>query len=235
MSSDGESRMEDSRSPQAIYQELSNRYGLESAQQYFRKHRTGPLHRLSTWRELAIARKALALAGDPRVVLDLPCGAGRFWPLLAEKPDRRIFAADCSEEMLQVARQMQPPELVERVESFQCSAFETGLEDGSVDSIFCMRLLHHIPEFSHRVAMLREFHRVTRATVCISLWVDGNFKAYHRTKRKAKRPRGDHHSRYIVERRSVESEFMQAGFQIRGHFDFLRFYSMWRIYVLQKD
>lgn len=235
MRSNGESRMEDSRSPQAIYHELSKRYGLESAQQYFRKHGTGPLHRLSTWRELAIARKALALAGDPGVVLDLPCGAGRFWPMLAEKPDRRILAADCSEEMLQVARHMQPRELVERVESFQCSAFETGLEDGSVDNIFCMRLLHHIPESSHRVAMLREFHRVTRDTVCISLWVDGNFKAYRRAKRTARRSKGDHHSRYIVDRRSVESEFRQAGFQIKGHFDFLRFYSMWRIYVLQKD
>jgi len=232
--SNGESGMEDSRSPRALYQELSRRYGIESAQQYFRKHRTGLLHRLSTWRELAIARQALALAGDPRVVLDLPCGAGRFWPMLAEKPDRKILAADSSEEMLQVARQMQPGELVARVESFQCSAFETGIEDGAVDNIFCMRLLHHIPESSHRIAMLREFHRVTRETVCISLWVDGNLKAYRRTKLKARRSQGDHHSRYIVERRSVESEFMQAGFQIKGHLDLLRFYSMWRIYILRK-
>jgi cyclopropane fatty-acyl-phospholipid synthase-like methyltransferase len=29
-------------------------------------------------------------------VLDLPCGAGRFWPLLAEKPNRVIIGADNS-------------------------------------------------------------------------------------------------------------------------------------------
>lgn len=232
--SNGDSRVKDSCSPQAIYQELAKRYDLDRAQQYFRKHRTGPFHRLSAWRELAIARQALALAGDPPVVLDLPCGAGRFWSMLAEKPDRRILAADNSEEMLRVAREMQPKDLVERVESFQCSAFETGLADGSVDSIFCMRLLHHIPESSHRLAMLREFYRVTRDTVCISLWVDGNYKAYRRTKLEARRSPGDHHSRYIAKSQSVESEFLEAGFRIKGHFDFLRFYSMWRIYVLRK-
>ena len=167
-------------------------------------------------------------------MLDLPCGAGRFWPLLAEKPGRRILAADANEDMLRVARQMQPEKLVERVECFQCSAFKTGLDDGSVDCILCMRLLHHIPESAQRLAMLREFHRVTRDTVCISLWVDGNYMAHRRTKLEARRPQGNRHSRYVTNRRTVEAEFLQAGFQILGHFDFLRFYSMWRVYVLCK-
>ena len=210
------------------------RYDLDDAQQYFHKHRTGLFHRLSTWRELAIARQALILAGDPHVVLDLPCGAGRFWSVLAEKPERRILAADSSEEMLRVARQMQPRDLVERTECFTCSAFETGLDDSSVDNIFCMRLLHHFVESSLRLAMLREFHRVTRETVCISLWIDGNYKAYRRTKWEARRSQDNHHSRYVVKRQIIESEFKQAGFRIMGHFDFLRFYSMWRIYVLRK-
>ncbi len=226
--------MDDSHSLEARYLDLSKRYDLDCAQQYFVKHRMGLFHRVSMWREQAIARRALALAGDPQVVLDLPCGAGRFWSLLAEKPKRRILAADGSEEMLHVARQMQSKDLVERVESFQCSAFATGLADASVDSIFCMRLLHHIPEPSHRVAMLREFHRVTRETVCISLWVDGNYKAYRRRRLEARRPRGNHGSRYVASRRSIESEFLEAGFRIEGRFDFLRFYSMWRIYVLRK-
>jgi ubiquinone/menaquinone biosynthesis C-methylase UbiE len=211
------------------------RYDLDDAQQYFHKHRTGLFHRLTTWREQAIARQALALAGDPHIVLDLPCGAGRFWSMLAEKPERRILAADSSEGMLRVARQMQHRDLVERVECFQCSVFETGRDDSSVDNIFCIRLLHHFVEPSHRLAMLREFHRVTRDTVCISLWVDGNYKAYRRTKQEAQRSQGNRHSRYVVERRTVESEFRQAGFQIMGHFDFLKFYSMWRIYVLRKE
>jgi ubiquinone/menaquinone biosynthesis C-methylase UbiE len=226
--------MDDSHSLEARYLDLAKRYDLDCAQQYFVKHRKGLFHRVSMWRERAMARRALALAGDPQVVLDLPCGAGRFWTLLAEKPKRRILAADGSEEMLHVARQMQPKDLVERVESFQCSAFTTGLADDSVDSVFCMRLLHHIPESSHRVALLREFHRVTRETVCISLWIDGNYKAYRRRQREVRRPRGNHGSRYVANRRSIESEFQEAGFRIEGRVDFLRFYSMWRIYVLRK-
>jgi ubiquinone/menaquinone biosynthesis C-methylase UbiE len=235
MTSKGESRVNDSRSPQAIQLEFSEKYDLDHAQHYFRKHRASLSRRLTTWRELAIARRALALAGDPCVVLDLPCGAGRFWPLLAQKPDRRILAADSSKEMLQVAAQMQPRDLVERVERFQCSAFETGLGDGSVDNIFCMRLLHHIIEPSHRLAMLREFHRVTRDTVCLSLWVDGNYQAYRRTKLEARRSEAGPQNRGVVKRQTVESEFVQAGFRVKGHFDFLRLYSMWRIYVLHKE
>jgi hypothetical protein len=30
----------------------------------------------------------------------------------------------------------------------------------------------------------------------------------------------------------VESEFRQAGMDVIGHVDFLKFFSMWRVYVL---
>lgn len=235
MTSCGPAQGKDSCTPQAINLEFSQKYDLDHAQHYFRKHRASLSRRLSTWRELGIARRALALAGDPCVVLDLPCGAGRFWPMLAEKPDRRILAADSSKEMLQVAERMQPRNLVERVERFQCSAFEIGLGDGSVDNIFCMRLLHHIIEPSHRLAMLREFHRVTRDTVCLSLWVDGNYQAYRRARLEARRSKESPQNRAVVKRQTVESEFVEAGFRVKGYFDFLRFYSMWRIYVLHKE
>jgi len=227
--------MKGSGSPKAIHLEFSDKYDHDHAEHYFRKHRAGLARRLTTWRELAMARRALAMAGDPDVVLDLPCGAGRFWPLLAAKSGRRILAADSSEEMLQVARRMQPKELVDRVECFQCSAFKTGLDDGSVDNIFCMRLLHHILEPAHRLAMLREFHRVTRDTVCISLWVDGNYRAYRRRKLEATRSKAELQNRGVVERERIEAEFRQAGFRIVGHLDFLKFYSMWRVYVLHKE
>jgi len=38
-----------------------------------------------------------------------------------------------------------------------------------------------------------------------------------------------------VERERIESEFRQAGFRIVGHLDFLKFYSMWRVYILRKE
>ncbi|MDB6049159.1 MAG: class SAM-dependent methyltransferase [Pseudomonas sp.] len=217
---------------------FSEKYDEAHAQRYLRKHQEGPSRRLSHWRDEQMARKALALAGHPTVVLDLPCGAGRFWPLLAEKADRVIVAADNSEGMLQTARQSQPPEIVKRVRTLQTSAFDINMEDNSVDSIFCMRLLHHIGDAQHRVALLKQLNRVTRETVIISLWVDGNFKAWKRKRQERQRindgKESGYQNRFVVPAATAEAEFIEAGFEIQERLDFLPLYAMWRVYVLRK-
>src|SRR3546814_17395101 len=68
--------------------DFSEKYDEKHAHQYLHKHQTGLSRRLSHRRDEQLARTALALAGDPGLVLDLPCGAGRLWPVLAEKPNR---------------------------------------------------------------------------------------------------------------------------------------------------
>src|SRR5690606_5942929 len=50
--------------------------------------------RLADWRQERMARQALRIAGEPNLVLDLPCGSGRFWPTLARHPNRLVLAAD---------------------------------------------------------------------------------------------------------------------------------------------
>ena len=62
---------------------FSEKYNQQHAAEYLIKHQDGLARRLSHMRDEQLARRALALAGEPAVVLDLPCGAGRFWPLLA--------------------------------------------------------------------------------------------------------------------------------------------------------
>ena len=124
--------------------------------------------------------------------------------------------------------------MVRRVESFQTSAFAIDLKDSAVDAIFCMRLLHHIADPAHRLAMLREFHRVSRDTLIVSLWVAGNYKAFKRKRLERRRPAKDNQNRFVVPRATVEAEFAQAGFDILGHRDFLPGYAMWRVYVLRK-
>lgn len=52
--------------------EFSEKYDSEHAREYFEKHNTGFFRRLSTWREVGMARKALVMAGRPQSVLDLP-------------------------------------------------------------------------------------------------------------------------------------------------------------------
>ena len=224
------------RSP--IKLEFSEKYYQQHAQEYFLKHQDGLARRLSHSRDEQLARRALALAGEPGVVLDLPCGAGRFWPLLAEKPNRVIIGADNSEAMIETACAAQPPEVVARVRPLQTSAFAIDLPDNSVDSIFCMRLFHHIGEAAHRKTILSEFQRVSRDSVILSLWVDGNFKAWRRKKleqrRSARAEPDSYQNRFVLPAETVEEEFKAAGFRIQERLDFLPFYAMWRVYVLRK-
>jgi SAM-dependent methyltransferase len=218
--------------------EFSRKYNQQHAENYFRKHRQGIARRLSHWRETQIARQAMRLAGDPATVLDLPCGAGRFWSMLLEQPERALLAADNSKDMLEVALVRQLPAITSHVTTFQTSAFDIELPDATVDCVFCMRLLHHIGDAQHRLAMLREFHRVTRDTLVVSLWVDGNYKAWKRKKLEATRPEPERdptrQNRFVVAKATIESEFQQAGFHIVGSFDFLPGYAMWRVYTLRK-
>lgn len=212
---------------------FSSKYSKAHAIDYFTKHQQGIARRLTTWRETQLARKALKTAGNPQSILDLPCGAGRFWQLLAADPKRTLLAADNSEHMIEVAKTLQPPAIAERFTAFKSSAFAIKLANEAVDNIFCIRLLHHIEAHEHRLAILQEFYRVTRDTVILSLWVDGNFKAWRRRKSEAT-GRHTQHNRFLIPTATIEAEFKEVGFNIVAHHDFLPKYAMWRIYVLRK-
>ncbi|MDR1890284.1 MAG: class I SAM-dependent methyltransferase [Zoogloeaceae bacterium] len=215
---------------------FSRKYDYACAENYFHKRQSGMARRLSHWRETQIARHALQRAGNPASVPDLPCGAGRFWPMLLEQPKRVRLAADNSTDMLQVARSRQSPEITRRVTTLQTSAFAIDLPNQAVDCVFCMRLLHHIGDVAHRIAMLREFHRVTRESVVVSLWIDGNYKSWKRQRLERRRLEAERASqnRFISVRSTIEAEIRQAGFGLNGHDDFLPAYAMWRVYTLRK-
>lgn len=222
----------------AVALSFSEKYDRDHAEQYYLKHHETLARRLSNWREVELARHSLTDAGHPETVLDLPCGAGRFWPMLAENSRRSIYAADNSADMLQVAMTSQPEYITDRVIPFKTSAFAIDMEDASVDSIFCMRLMHHIANHKHRLAMLNEFHRVTRDTVVLSLWVDGNFKAWRRKrleeKRAALKGKAANQNRFVVTRQQIEAEFREANFRVVNYRDFMPGYAMWRMYTLRK-
>jgi ubiquinone/menaquinone biosynthesis C-methylase UbiE len=213
---------------------FSEKYDLRHAQAYFDKHQDGFWRRLSDWRDQKVARKALELAGNPKSVLDLPCGTGRFWSLLTEEKDRKIIACDYSQDMIDIGMQHRPPTITKRISTLQSSAFQLDLPDGAVDNIFCIRLLHHIGNSKDRLRLLAEMHRVARSSVIISLWVDGNVKSWRRSKLESKRARREYQNRFVIPRSQVEKEFEQAGFDIKAHLDFLPGYAMWRTYVLEK-
>jgi ubiquinone/menaquinone biosynthesis C-methylase UbiE len=220
-------------SQKKIHLSFSDKYDRSHSEQYFQKHQDGLARRMSHMRDVQLARKALRLAGEPQKVLDLPCGAGRFWSMLLENGSRELIGADNSADMVAVARANAPESLLPRIQTLQTSAFAIDLPDHSVDSIFCMRLMHHIEKSEHRLAMLREFGRVTRDTVILSLWVDGNFKAWKRARLERRRPKAGTGNRFVIPAKQIEKEFGEAGFRILGHYDFLPRYAMWRVYVLR--
>jgi SAM-dependent methyltransferase len=87
---------------------------------------------------------AYYLLGDVRgkTVVDLGCGKGENLIPLAER-GARVTGIDISPDLIQLAKK--------RIDlagagARACvgSAYETGLEDGSVDVVFCIALIHHL-------------------------------------------------------------------------------------------
>ena len=214
--------------------EVTSNYDQKQAWLYFEKHKRGFWHRVANWCEQHMAARALAMAGEPESLLDLPCGAGRFWKLLARAPARQLMAADYSQDMINTALNFQSPHIANRFKTFQTSAFEISLPDAAVDCIFCMRLLHHVGREEARAKMFREFHRVSRDTVCMSLWVDGNLQGSRRRRSQSRRQTYQYHTRFLFDRSQIEPEFRQCGFDIIGYADMLPGFSMWRTYVLKR-
>ncbi len=209
-------------------------YGDGAAEAYDRHHKDSLRTRLTTRRELGVLAKALAVAGPNLEALDLPCGAGRFWPAFADAKVSSLIAADVSQGMLQVAQTNRLSDNLLR-ELICTSAFDIELPDDCVDFIACMRFLHHIALPEYRMRALQELRRVTRRYVAITLWVDGNLGARRRLKRQVIEPKAGFGRRICRPRAEVETEFRDAGFKIIDHYDVWPKLAMWRLYLLERD
>lgn len=199
-----------SQPPPSIETEFVERVQREHARECGVTRPPGLLRRLAAWRDGQLVRRALKTAGEPGLVLDLACGAGRFWPVLAEYANRVILASDPSQSMLDHAGSHHSATLLKRIRIFRGSAFSIELPANAVDCIFCMELFRHVPTSEARMALLAEFQRVSRDTVIVSVKRDG-------------------HSHV-----GIEGEFRQAGFKILGHQELLPGAALWRVYVLRK-
>jgi 2-polyprenyl-3-methyl-5-hydroxy-6-metoxy-1,4-benzoquinol methylase len=213
--------------PSAIELEFARRYDQEHARVCLQPQPRGLGRRLTFWRDEQLVRNALKVAGEPGLILDVACGVGRFWPVLAEHANRVILAADPSQDMLNHAQTHHPQNLLKRVKTFQSSAFTIGLSANAVDCIFCMQLFQHIASPEHRLAMLGEFCRVSRDTVIVAVRVDAHFKR-RRTTVEGVAPRR------LASKAEVEAEFKQAGLRVISHQDFLPGCTRMRVYVLRK-
>ena len=183
--------------------------------------------RVAQWRAGQLINSALKLAGEPSLVLDLPCAAEGLWPLLSTSESRVVIAANSHAEHLAAALAGLHAAFTQRVHPLQTSLFAIDLGANAVDCIFSMHGLQQIDDPLRRMTVLREFNRVTRDCVIVSVWVDGNLEAARQTA--LTRRNGPVHARAQIER-----EFTDAGFHITGHRDFIPGLAMRRLYVLHK-
>ncbi|UWF50755.1 class I SAM-dependent methyltransferase [Pseudomonas sp. N3-W] len=214
-------------SSSAIELEFARRHDQEHARVCQQPQRRGLMGRLAFRREEQLVRNALKVAGEPGLIVDVACGAGRFWPVLAEHGNRVILACALSQEMLDHARTHHPKSLLERVKTFQSSAFTIGLPANAVDCIFCMELFRHIPRAEDRLAALAEFHRVSRDTVIVAVELESRF-ARQSVAAQGFAPQP------LALRAEVEAGFRQAGFSLISHQDFFPGCASMRVYVLRK-
>lgn len=127
-----------------------------------------PSDRRRNQRKLTAVQKAITMANAMgtkiRTALDIPCGTGRLIPLF--KNNGIIFVgADLSAEMMQVSlSRSSKTGLMDGM--VRCDAEHLPFRDNSVDSIFSIRFMFHVPE-PVRLRILVEMGRVSRRWVII--------------------------------------------------------------------
>ena len=143
--------------------------------------------------------------------------------MLAEHGNRVILAADSSQGMLDHAQTHHPLSLLARIKLFKSSVFSIDMSENAVDSIFCMQLFHHVRDSEHRLAILRELHRVSRDSLILSVCVGRSVDQCRDSQR------------IVVRKEEIESQFALAGFSILKHYDVLPGYALGSIYIVRKE
>jgi ubiquinone/menaquinone biosynthesis C-methylase UbiE len=149
--------------------------GYEYKRDFYRSSQVAEdydFHRFSTperqkrnARKWAAIRKALSRTEGVRVILDLPCGTGRFTGALARE-GYEIVGSDISMEMLQKAASI-PDGRQPNIRGYlQANGEKLPLREASLDCVVCIRFMMHVDPAT-RVRILREFARVSRRWVIV--------------------------------------------------------------------
>jgi len=111
-----------------------------------------------------VLRRAFREVPPGSVVLDMPCGTGRFTGFLLSR-GYRVVGADIAPEMIRVAKEKMAG-IREVLGWTAADATRVPLPDKSIDSVLTMRLFHLIPG-DVRPKIYREFARVCRGQLVL--------------------------------------------------------------------
>ena len=212
----------------------------DKARAYRTKFQRNPVRRLSARRERALVRRALAGALElvpaerraAPTILDYPCGAGRFAPLIAAAAGGGYVAGDHSPHMVELtAAALAEAGLAERLARRVVGDARTmELEEDAVDVACCMRLLHHFPERADRLAILGQLRRVSRGPAVTSFLDGASFKQRRHLAKRARQ--GKPSRRVLVTPAAFEAEAREAGWSVAGTWALSGLFSGQRVALL---
>ena len=132
-----------------------------------RPHYKGLLGPYRRFREKQGIQSAVQQFMRDSVVLDCPCGNGRWFELLSMRASR-IVGYDISEAMVEAAAKRHIAGI--NVSVRLCDAEKIDLDDNSVDHVFSYALMKHLPP-DIKIIVMREFARVSRGRIAVSFGV----------------------------------------------------------------
>lgn len=167
---------------QARQRQLRDQYEAGEHASHYADRRwveTGHARKTDAWEQRVVAELLAQTDGAAGTVLDLPCGHGRFAPLLNDYAGC-LIQGDLAASMLE--RRRDPSAL-----ALQGSLLALPIRDDSVDLAFCFRVLHHFPEAALRARAIAELGRVSRRWVLTSYYDAGSFPVWRDRLRGRKR------------------------------------------------
>ena len=219
--------------------DFSSSYTDEHAQEYFKKFRRGLPRLIANLLEKYMVYRALkAISGKTSSILDYPCGTGRFWNTIGKFKFSKFYVADYNKSMISVGLNRRGKVVSKITDSFRDSIFKTILKTNFVDVIASIRFIHHISKSEDRIKVLKEYRRITKKYLIISLWTDGNYLAYRHKrkliKKRKKDPAYQPRDRVLIPQKQFLKEVELAGFKVEKRISMLPLYEKWNIFILKK-
>jgi len=178
----------------------------------YMRRRYKRLQHLLHLRERACVRGYLQrMQPAPARVLDIPCGVGRFTPLLRAAAQVELQCCDVDEESLRALREAEPgegtPLRIRRMNIFEPLPFG----DASQDLVFNFRFFHHVDDPDQRGHIVRELSRVARRWLVVSYYETNALHALHK---RVLRLRNQRRSLPMIPRGEFRSAFEACGCRI---------------------
>jgi len=207
----------------------------DAAGEYLHRHRKSVVRRFVSYRESRIVERLLSTSdsfgrdnpGEPTLVLDAPCGAGRVSKPLGSA-GHRIVALDASVHMIRIGL---AEGLLPLGRSINAGLFALPFPDKTFKGAVCVRFFHHLEKPEHRRAVLTEFRRVVSGPLVISAWTGPSFQWWRRVikQKRGRRPS----ARYRIPLSTLKKDASDAGWRLtRVHYLF-RFISETAYFVLE--